>query len=94
MTPLLTIAKIIRTSLSNGDTLFVVFRKTDGTETNRKITRNLTLIPNDKHPKFVRSENPQYITAFDLDKGDWIRFHENDALACADYSREVEKMFS
>ena len=34
MTPLLTIAKIIRTSLSNGDTLRVTFRKKDGTENN------------------------------------------------------------
>ena len=92
MTPLLTIAKIIRTSLSNGDTLRVTFRKKDGTETNRKITRNLTLIPKDQHPKFVRGENPHYITAFDVDKGDWIRFHEDDALACCDFSRKVDEI--
>ena len=94
MTPLLTIAKIIRTSLSNGDTLFVVFRKKDGTETNRKITRNLTLIPKDQHPKFVRGENPHYITAFDIKKGDWIRFHEDSLIAVMDFSREAEKVFA
>ena len=90
MTPLLTIAKIIRTSLSNGDTLRVTFRKKDGTETNRKITRNLTLIPKDQHPKFVRGENPHYITAFDTKKGDWIRFHEDSIVGVMDFSKETE----
>jgi len=89
-----TVANIIRASLSNGDTLFVTFRKKDGTETCRKVTRNLTEIPADSHPKFVRGDNPHYITAFDVMKGGWIRFHEDDALACMAYSREVEKMFA
>ena len=89
-----TIANIIRASLSAGETLFVTFKKKDGTETHRQITRNLTDIPEDKRPKFVRGDNPHYLTAFDINKGGWIRFHENDALSCMAYSRDVEKMFA
>ena len=57
-----TVANIIRASLSAGETLLVTFRKKDGTETHREITRNLTDIPSDKHPKFVRADSPAYIT--------------------------------
>ena len=89
-----TIANIIRASLSNGDTLFVTFRKKDGTETVREITRNLTNSPADNHPKFVRADNPAYITAFDINKGGWIRFHQDDALACCSHSRKVAEMFA
>jgi hypothetical protein len=38
----------------------------------------------------VRGENPHYITAFDTKKGDWIRFHEDSAIAVVDFSRETE----
>jgi hypothetical protein len=89
-----TIANIIRASLSAGETLLVTFRKKDGTETNREITRNLTNIPADKHPKFVRADSPAYITAFDIRKGGWIRFHQDDALACCAHSRKVDAMFA
>jgi hypothetical protein len=75
-----TIAKTARVALSNGETIFVTFTKTDGTKTMRNITRNMMQIPKDKHPKFVRAENPAYITGFDLDKGDWIRFHQDNIL--------------
>lgn len=89
-----TIANIIRASLSAGETLFVTFRKKDGEETVRGITRNLTIIPSDKHPKFVRADSPAYITAFDIHKGGWIRFHQDDALACCAHSRKVDEMFA
>lgn len=89
-----TIANIIRASLSAGDTLYVTFKKKDGTETHRKITRNLTEIPADSHPKFVRGDNPHYITAFDVVKGGWIRFHEDSCLSCCAFSREVSEMFA
>lgn len=95
MTPTEEISRIIRTALSNGETISVTFKKVDGTTTyNRKITRNLILIPKDKHPKFVRGENPHYITAFDLKKGDWIRFHEDSIIGVMDFSREAERVFS
>jgi hypothetical protein len=95
MTPTQEIASIIRTALSNGESINVTFKKVDGTTAiDRKITRNLTLIPKDKHPKFVRGENPHYITAFDLKKGDWIRFHEDSIIGVMDFSREAEKICS
>jgi hypothetical protein len=91
MNPNQEIARVIRTALSNGEIIGVTFRKVDGTTTHdRKITRNLIVIPKDKHPKFVRGENPHYITAFDTKKGDWIRFHEDSAIAVVDFSRETE----
>jgi hypothetical protein len=92
MTPTQEIASIIRTALSNGESISVTFKKVDGTTThNRKITRNMILIPKDKHPKFVRGENPHYITAFDIKKGDWIRFHEDSIIGVMDFSREAER---
>ena len=95
MTPTQEIASIIRTALSNGESISVTFKKVDGsTAYDRKITRNLILIPKDKHPKFVREENPHYITAFDLKKGDWIRFHEDSIIGVMDFSREAEKICS
>ena len=91
MNPNQEIARVIRTALSNGEIISVTFRKVDGTTTyDRKITRNLIVIPKDKHPKFVRGENPHYITAFDVAKGDWIRFHEDSIIGVMDFSREAE----
>jgi len=87
------VAKIIRTALSNGESVRVSFLKVDGTlAVDRQITRNLLLIPKDKHPKFVRGENPHYITAFDLKKQDWIRFHEDSVRGCMEFSREAENV--
>lgn len=95
MNPTQEIARLVRTALSNGEIVTVSFRKVDGTiASNRKITRNLIVIPKDKHPKFVRGENPHYITAFDIKKGDWIRFHEDSLIAVMDFSREAEKVFA
>jgi hypothetical protein len=93
MNPTQELANIIRTALSNGEFINVTFKKVDGTTAcDRKITRNLLLIPKDKHPKFVRGENPHYITAFDLKKGDWIRFHEDSIIGVMGFSREAEIM--
>lgn len=108
MTPTEKIACVMRTALSNGETISVTFKKVDGsTAYDRKITRNLILIPKDKHPKFVRGENPcaycirlgtayqgGYITAFDVAEGDWIRFHEDSLIAVMDFSKEAEKVFA
>ena len=84
-------ARTARVALSNGETITVTFDKMDGTRTMRRITRNLMHIPKDKHPKFVRAENPAYITGFDLDKGDWIRFHE-DSLAVVTTSTDARNL--
>ena len=93
MTPTQEIASIVRTALSNGETIRVTFKEVNGTTAiDRKITRNLIVIPKDKHPKFVRGENPHYITAFDLKKGDWIRFHEDSIIGVMNFSREAEKV--
>ena len=93
MTATDSIAILIRTALSNGETIRVTFRKVDGTTAvDRVITRNMTIIPKDKHPKFVRGENPDYITAFDVNKQDWIRFHKDNVIGCTDFSRQAEEM--
>lgn len=76
-----TLAKTARVRLSNGDLVRLVFRKKDGSDREAFITRNLTCIPVDKHPKFVRADHPDYICGFDIGKGDWIRFHKDALLA-------------
>lgn len=87
------ITKLIRTALSNGETVRVSFLKMDGTlAVDRQITRNLLLIPKDKHPKFVRGENPNYITGFDIKKGEWIRFHKDNVRGCMEFSRAAENV--
>lgn len=75
------IARGIRSNLSSGTIVRATFRKEDGSVTERRITRNQNLIPEDQHPKYVRAENPHYIVAFDLEKKGWIRFHENNILS-------------
>ena len=93
MTATESLAKLVRTALSNGETVRVSFLKVDGTlAVDRQITRNMIVIPKDKHPKFVRGENPHYITAFDIKKNDWIRFHEDNIRGCMDFSRTAENM--
>jgi hypothetical protein len=87
------VAKLIRTALSNGETVRVSFLKVDGTlAVDRQITRNMTIIPKDMHPKFVRGENPDYITGFDLKKGGWIRFHKDNVRGCMEFSRAAENI--
>ena len=87
------VTKIIRTALSNGETVRVSFLKVDGTlAVDRQITRNLLSIPKDKHPKFVRGENPNYITGFDIKKGEWIRFHKDNVRGCMEFSSRAENV--
>lgn len=72
-----TLVTLTRILLSEGQTVSVTFLKMDGTERKATITRNLSNIPEDKRPKFVRADNPDYIVGFDETKGDWIRFHKD-----------------
>jgi len=74
------IARDIRAFLSTGAVLRVKFRKVDGSETDRYITRNQDYIPEGSRPKYVRAENPHYVVAWDVEKKGWIRFHESNAV--------------
>lgn len=73
------IADEIRFSLSEGRTIDVRFIKKDGTERTATITTNQAIIPLDKLPKYVRSVPAGMVTAFDINKGDWISFREGQA---------------
>jgi hypothetical protein len=61
----------------------VTFIKKDGTERTMKCTRNLKLIPEDKHPKGVKKETGDVLPVFDLDKNDWRSFDLNDVVDTA-----------
>ncbi len=74
------IARDIRVSLSTGAVIRVKFRKVDGSDTERYITRNQDFIPEGSRPKYVRAENPHYVVAWDVEKKGWIRFHESNAV--------------
>ena len=44
-------------------------------------TRNLSVIPQDKHPKGSgKAKAPHLIVAFDLDKGEWRSFDEESVF--------------
>ena len=76
----------LRMRLSAGHTVHVSFTKKDGTEREAHITRNMTRIPQNMHPKNVRKVDPKYIFAFDVDKMDWICFHESQFNSLSHYS--------
>ncbi|MDJ1480385.1 SH3 beta-barrel fold-containing protein [Cytophagaceae bacterium YF14B1] len=53
--------------------VLVTFRKIDGTVTTRKATRNIDLVPAEKHPKYGNRES-EYIWVlpfFDTEKQAW-----------------------
>lgn len=75
----------LRTLLSAGHIVHVTFTKKDGTEREAQITRNLRLIPIDSHPKNVRKVDPKYIFAFDVEKNDWICFHESQFVSLSPF---------
>jgi len=75
----------LRTLLSGGHIVHVAFTKKDGTEREAHITRNLARIPRDMHPKNVRKVDPKYIFAFDVEKSDWICFHESQFVSLSPF---------
>lgn len=77
----ISIAREIRSALSTGGIYCVKFRKVDGSDTERYITRNQEFIPEDSRPKYVKAEDPHYVVAWDIAKKGWIRFHESNAVA-------------
>lgn len=70
----------LRYFLSTGIAITVTFKKKDGTERKAVITLNQARMPTAKLPKYKRPSNPHIICAFDLDKSDWISFHEDQLL--------------
>ena len=75
----------LRKLLSGGHIVHVAFTKKDGTVREAHITRNLARIPEHCHPKNVRKVDPKYIFAFDVDKQDWICFHESQFLSLSPF---------
>jgi hypothetical protein len=71
----------IRYILSKGLCVQVHFTKKDGTERKAIVTSNQGSIPLDKLPKYVRSVPAGMVVAFDVEKKDWISFHESQATA-------------
>ena len=75
----------LRTLLSAGHIIHVAFTKKDGTVREAHITRNLRKIPIASHPKNVRKVDPKYIFAFDVEKEDWICFHESQFISLSPF---------
>ena len=72
----------ILAALADGVSL-VTFTKRDGTDTTRRVVRDPSLIPSDKHPTGgdTRRDNGGFVPCFDLDKGAWIQFHPHSLVA-------------
>jgi len=75
----------LRTLLSAGHIVHIAFTKKDGTVREAHITRNMTRIPQNMHPKNVRKTDPKYIFAFDVEKQDWICFHESQFISLSPF---------
>jgi hypothetical protein len=76
------LASIVDGYLANGETITVTFTKKDGTERTMHCTRNMTAIPEDKHPKGSGKVTANHlIVAFDIEKGEWRSFDESSVLA-------------
>lgn len=79
------IADEIRFLLSQGKRIKVFFKKKDGSKREAFITTNQSYIPNGKLPKYVRSVPAGMVVAFDLDKKDWISFHQSQSLSFSEF---------
>ena len=75
------LADFVDQYLANGETISVGFTKKDGTQRQMLCTRNMSVIPQDKHPKGSgKAKAPHLIVAFDLDKGEWRSFDEESVF--------------
>ena len=92
----LPMSTILRLALANNDTLFVSFRKKDGTSTSREITADPVFIKQlgGNLPTGTRHTTEGYICAFDIIKKDWILIGEDKIDGIAAYSRKTEKMLN
>lgn len=61
----------LQKSLQAGQTVLIEFVKKDGSTRRARVTKNLSNIPTEKHPKGGKSSS-KTITLFDTVKGDWI----------------------
>jgi len=75
----------IRYFLSTGKRIKVLFKKKDGTEREAFVTTNQEYIPHKKLPKYVRSVPAGMVVMYDLEKKDWISFHESQALSYSEF---------
>jgi len=75
----------IRYFLSTGKRIRVLFKKKDGTEREAFVTTNQEYIPHKKLPKYVRSVPAGMVVMYDLEKKDWISFHESQALSYSEF---------
>ena len=64
----------LQKALSLGQTVLIEFVKKDQTPRRAWVTKNLEVIPEDKHPKGVKSKSNKtgLINLFDVYKKDWI----------------------
>jgi len=92
----LPMSTILRVALSNNDTLYVSFRKKDGTSTSREITSDPVFIKQlgGNLPTGTRHTTEGYICAFDIIKKDWILIGDDKIDAIGSYSRKTEKMLN
>jgi len=92
----LPMSTILRVALSNNDTLFVSFRKKDGTKTAREITTDPVFIRQlgGNLPTGTRHTTEGYICAFDITKKDWILIGEDKIEGIMAYSKKTEKMLN
>ena len=63
--------KYLRSLLSEGKIVTFTFTKKDGTDRTIRATTNISLIPKDKKPKFVKTAPVEQICVFDLEKEEW-----------------------
>ena len=70
--------KYLRSLLSEGKIVTFTFTKKDGTDRTIRATTNISLIPKDKKPKFVKTAPVEQICVFDLEKEEW-RSHNEDS---------------
>jgi len=75
----------IRYFLSTGKRIRVLFKKKDGTEREAFVTTNQEYIPHKKLPKYVRSVPAGMVVMYDIEKKDWISFHESQALSYSEF---------
>jgi hypothetical protein len=69
--------KYLRSLLSEGKIVTFTFTKKDGTDRSIRATTNISLIPKDKKPKFVKTAPVEQICVFDLEKEEWRSLHED-----------------
>ena len=86
--------KKLQKAILAGDTVLITFYKKDGSLRKARVTRNLKLIPVDKHPKRQTSINfeSDLINVYDLGKGDWICFYQSKIVEVVTYPTKAQEL--